>query len=315
MNQYLSYWYASPGLTPAASKEWYMDISNIAYQCGIFTVRSTVFPDTTKLTIENLLSETYTSEFIKNRFIVNGTSFTSTLSYYMTSMSDVRLVEAYEGVNGLTNSFAAAIWAIEFTMEWIIKGGFHISYFNPIGSPSFQSIFGQAPYFQPTALYYGHLMAIIINNFQPWIMIPTVVSGTSSKIKAYGFDNYGYYAVLILNKDTSPSANGTVDVKISYTTGIRCMYLSAPSLSSTSGISLNGYTFTSNSSYPQGEFVMKTILVGSNGMYSVPLNYSEVVYCKSITAKTYYAFPRYSSTSSSEYLTLTLLLLILSLIN
>jgi hypothetical protein len=187
-------------------------------------------------------------------------------------------------------------------MEWIIMGGYQVSFFNPIGSPSFQSIFGQAPSFQPTALYYGLLLSIIVNNNSPYVIIPTVDSGTSSKIKAYGFDDYGDYSILILNKDTSPSANGTVDVKMSHTTGIRCMYLSAPSLSSTSGISLNGYTFTSNSSYPQGEFVMKTILVSSNGMYSVPLSYSEVVYCKSITAMTYYAFPRYSWTSSSEYL-------------
>lgn len=172
-----------------------------------------------------------------------------------------------------------------------------MSFFNPIKNPSFQSILGQAPYFKPSAVYYGLLLVIAANNLSPWVMIPTVVSGTSSKIKAYGFDNYDEYGILILNKDNSTSANGTVDVKISITTGLRCMYLSAPSLSSTEGISFNGYSFVSNSSVPVGEFVSKTFVIDSNGMYSIPLNYSQAAYCKTIVAKTYWAFPRYSATS------------------
>ena len=161
-------------------------------------------------------------------------------------------------------------------------GGYQVSFFNPIGSPSFQSILGQAPSFQPTALYYGLLFVISANYLSPWVMIPTVSVGSSSKIKAYGFDNYDHYSFLLLNKDSNSSAKGTVSVYLSYKTGIRCMFLSAASLNSTAGISLNGYSFTSNNSNAQGEFAMKTYQVDADGVYNVPLSYSEVIFCRSI---------------------------------
>jgi hypothetical protein len=56
INNYLSFYYTSPGLTQNASKEWYLQFDNIYWQCGIITARGTVFPDPTLLTIDNLLS-------------------------------------------------------------------------------------------------------------------------------------------------------------------------------------------------------------------------------------------------------------------
>ena len=55
INMYIAYWYTSPGLTAAASKDWYQ-FSDIYYECGIFTARATIFPDPSQLSIQNLLS-------------------------------------------------------------------------------------------------------------------------------------------------------------------------------------------------------------------------------------------------------------------
>lgn len=105
-------------------------------------------------------------------------------------LSDLKLVEDPMGVNGLTNSFAAAIWATEFIMEWIIAGGFRVHFYNPITNASYQSVLGQLPTFAPSALYYGLMTGILANYYEPYIVRPAVVSGTSSKIKIYGLENF-----------------------------------------------------------------------------------------------------------------------------
>lgn len=198
-------------------------------------------------------------------------------------------------------------------MEWLIVGGFRTSFYNPISNSSFQSVLGKSPTYAPSSLYYGLLMAITANTRSPWIMRPTMTSGTSLSIKAYGLDDYGQYSFLLLNKDTNPNASGTVDVKISYTNGITCMYLSAANLSSTEGISFNGFTFVSNTSTPVGNFISKTIDVNDNNVYSVPLNYSQVALCRSIASKSYRFFPRRSRTSGELWVQAGLMLVIMLL--
>lgn len=49
-------------------------------------------------------------------------------------------------------------------MEWVIAGGYHAAFFNPIEDPSFQSVLGQAPTYAPSALYYG-MLAVVAANF------------------------------------------------------------------------------------------------------------------------------------------------------
>ena len=70
-----------------------------------------VFPKPSDLTIANLLSENYTTQYLQRRFTVGGNSYLSDLARYSVSFNDIRLVEG-QGIDGLTNSFAAAIWAI-----------------------------------------------------------------------------------------------------------------------------------------------------------------------------------------------------------
>lgn len=81
------------------------------------------------------------------------------------------------------------------------------------------------------------------------------MSGTSQSIKAYGIKVYNDYRVLIINKDANPNASGVVKLSMDYSDGIRCYYLTAPNLSSTSGVSFAGMSFVGNSSDYTGQFI------------------------------------------------------------
>ena len=139
-------------------------------------------------------------------------------------------------------------------MEWYIYGGYHAAFYNPINIPSYQSVLGQAPNFNPSALYYGLLTFLAANYGSPYIVRPAAIAGTSSKIKAYGLDLWYDYRILLLNKDNQTNASGIVKVTIEYLNGMTCWYTSATSLASTTGIKMAGYSFKANSSRPVGLF-------------------------------------------------------------
>lgn len=78
---------------------------------------------------------------------------------------------------------------------------------------NFQSVLGPAPTFKPSALYYGLLFLTIIRDGTPQIILPATKGIISSKIKVYGFTTGDRFKVLLLNKDTNVSLNGTVLIK------------------------------------------------------------------------------------------------------
>jgi hypothetical protein len=176
-------------------------------------------------------------------------------------------------------------------MEWIIVYGYRVSFFNPILNSSFQSPTGKGPEFASNSLYAGLLFTIIANDYQPYINIPIVTTGVSSKIKIYNFDYWTKNGFLILNKDTNSSASGIVAIKNTDTNGMSCIYLSASSLSATSGITINGVEFVGNNPNPVGNYTPHFYYVNLTGWYNIPLNYSQAVTCRSIKTTTYFWFP------------------------
>jgi hypothetical protein len=144
-------------------------------------------------------------------------------------------------------------------------GGFFINFYNPL-SPSNQSFFGAGPLFEPAPIYYGVLFAIWALRNQPYIHKVPIAAGSSSNIKVYGLDDWGY-RVLILNKDTDINANGIVKIKLNHTGGIRCSYLSAPSLSSTTNATFAGLSFKANSTEVSGHFAFFDYKSSQDGVY------------------------------------------------
>jgi hypothetical protein len=76
------------------------------------------------------------------------------------------------------------------------------------------------------------------------------------------------------------SLNGNVYVKTRLTKPATCLYLKAPSLSSTKDITIGGYKFVGNSHEPIGTYTTFKILFDSaTNSYPVPLKYAEAVLC------------------------------------
>jgi hypothetical protein len=72
------------------------------------------------------------------------------------------------------------------------------------------SVLGPAPNYAPNPIYYGLLMLSLLPYISPEIILPTVKSGSSLKIKSYGFAITNQLQVLILNKDIRENASGVV---------------------------------------------------------------------------------------------------------
>ena len=107
-------------------------MSNINYLCGIFTMRGTVFPNASSLTVANLMSDNYTYQYLRNRLKINGTDYTRQLSSSFVSFNELRLIDDPSANNTAADTFAAGLWAIDFFMEWNLLGGFRLNFFSPI---------------------------------------------------------------------------------------------------------------------------------------------------------------------------------------
>jgi hypothetical protein len=86
---------------------------------GHYTVRCVIFKDIAQATIPNLLSDQYTKLYLANRFVVNSTFSWTSFGSYPLAINDIRLTSE-KGVDGVTNSFAAALWAIDFIFEFAL---------------------------------------------------------------------------------------------------------------------------------------------------------------------------------------------------
>lgn len=284
-----------PGTTASADSSWYSIDGDIYRYCGFFTLRAVVFPDPSLLTIQNLLSDNYTSQFIKRRMTVDGISYLQDFNKYLGTISDLRLVEDPMGVPGLTDSFAACIWAIEMIMEFMFADGFRISFYNSFKNGSKQGLFGSDAGYTPSPLYAALLFADLALLDMPYIEKTVVTSGTSASINIYGLDNYYTYGVLILNKDTDSNKTGEVGVKINDPRGLYCVYLTANDLNATSGLTLGGLEFIGNNSRPQGNYTEIKFEIDLNGYYQIPLNYSQVAYCVTKSQFSYNPLPTQSA--------------------
>ena len=73
-------------------------------------------------------------------------------------------------------------------------------------------------------------------------------------------------------------------VKLNTTSGLRCSYLSAPSLSSTTDATFAGMSFKANATEMSGYFGFFDFKSTDDGVYQVELNYSQAALCHPIEA-------------------------------
>jgi hypothetical protein len=240
-----------PGITQAADPSW-LNTFNLLKGNSVFffTVKAVVFNASTP-TIDDLLNEVNYREFILKRFTYDGQILNPATGNIV--ITELKITSGV-GVSGVTNSFASALWAIDSAIEFAMFGGKGVRFPCDISAGNLQTILGPAPGYLPTPLYYGLLFLTSLSYISPQVGMPLITAGSSSSIKAYGFLIPTQLQIVLINKDTNPNASGVVNVTVNSTDYIKCLYLTAPSLSATSGVTWMGYSFISGNSVPQGNY-------------------------------------------------------------
>ncbi len=125
----------APGLTEdSTSDTWWSSIPTFTSRSnmGVFTLRCVIFKNLEQATIANLMSDTYVDAYITKRLTQpNGTY--NDPSKYPIAFSDIRLTGT-AGVDGVTNSFAAALWALDFSLKFMSIGGHFASFYTPFSA-------------------------------------------------------------------------------------------------------------------------------------------------------------------------------------
>lgn len=141
-----------------------------------------IFQGSDEPTITKLMSSNYTLGALQRRF----TTSTGSYDYFtgFTSLSNIKFTEGH-GKDEVTNTMAAAIWWIDFTMETIMYNFYDIHWDGNMYAGNHQGFFGPGPEFEPQPLYYASIFLGLFGNQLPKIYIPEL-SGSSSNIKVWG---------------------------------------------------------------------------------------------------------------------------------
>ncbi len=100
-------------------------------------------------------------------------------------------------------------------------------------------------------------------------------------MKAFGFSTGELFKLVLLNKDTNTTLNGTVLVKSQLTGVMKCIYMEAPSLSAKDGITIAGYNYIGGNATVNGTFVQKKIQYNHAAEgYQIPIKYAQAVLCE-----------------------------------
>jgi hypothetical protein len=133
---------------------------------------------------------------------------------------------AGSGLDGITNAMVSAIWALDLMLESAKFGLTGVLFNVDLTNGSLQGPFGPAPDYTPRPIYYALLlMSIIQKDAGTRLLAPTVTSAASPNIKVHGLLSGSYVGLVLLNKDTNPSASGTVFVNSSGNVAMTCIYL------------------------------------------------------------------------------------------
>ena len=92
------------------------------------------------------MSEYYSEQYLRRRLVDGSGDLIDMVNTYYVGINDIRLVSG-EGVDGVTNTFAAAIWALDTAISFASLGGSFIQFHNFFTGPNYQSLFGPGPGF------------------------------------------------------------------------------------------------------------------------------------------------------------------------
>jgi hypothetical protein len=140
------------------------------------------------------------------------------------------------GIAGVSNTFASALWAIDFMFTVAQNGGHGVNFhggknvYSPIAIGANDVVTGVQP------LYYGILLFGLAAHGS---LYPTQVSGAASGLNAYAVDESdGSIAIIVVNSGANAIA---LSIDCGRAVGVAgVLALTAPALDSTSGVELGG---------------------------------------------------------------------------
>jgi hypothetical protein len=180
------------------------------------------------------------------------------------------------GIRGISDSFSAALWAVDIMFQFANEGVDGVNwqtsdansnapfYTQVLGSPSNPSY--SLTFIHP--LYYG-LLLFQAATAQGTQLLPVNLV-TSSNLTAWAtVDTSGTPRLVIINKDET--ATGTVEVTEPGFNTASVLRLTAPSYTSSAGVTFAGQTFDgSTDGTIQGSKNVETI-TGTNGVFQLPM--------------------------------------------
>ena len=167
------------------------------------------------------------------------------------------------GKGNISNSFGAALWALDFMFTVALHGGQGINFHGGGLSPYSPLVDNGTSVNMVGPEFYA---LKIFSLLPPGNVIPAVITPASTNFTAYGVRQAdGAISALLNNKATT----NTVAVSVNlgpYVTSAQLIELTAPSLYSISGITLGGASITANATWAGG---VQAVLAATNGQLTV----------------------------------------------
>jgi hypothetical protein len=179
------------------------------------------------------------------------------------------------GILGISNTFQTSLWSVDIMFNYLINGIDGINWHIALGLPYDPFDFGTNTTQGTTTFtltrvnpeYYGLLAFAQMAGRGAQLLPVTPISDSNVSIWAT-VDNTSTAHVIVINKDEAATGNVVINLP-GYTIGT-VRYLSAPSYSSTNGVTLGGQTFDgSTDGTIQGQAISSTI-TGQNGVFILP---------------------------------------------
>ena len=179
------------------------------------------------------------------------------------------------GAAGISNSFSSALWSVDIMFNYLVNGmdgvNWHSGQYTNYALYEFSSVSyqGTTSYTlnQVNPLYYGLLtFAQLAGRGASLLPVATM---TDSNVSIWStIDKTSTVHMIVINKDEVNTGNVIINLP-GYGAGT-IRYLSAPSYTSTNGVTLGGQTFDgSTDGTIQGTLVTTTI-TGANGTFTLP---------------------------------------------
>lgn len=224
---------AGPGVS-VNSKAWMNNASQFFDNCTvdtrcIFTFTMNFFENDTDCTIENMLSEHYLQTRLNDAFGSIRNDFHNWTRSYAISLLKLHY---HNGIDTVTNTFAAALWAMDFFMEWLVMNGTFVYFDADTDSTNLQSPFTSSAGFTGTRpvdvrpMYYSMLLySLLVDGSAQSIYKLKLSTNSNHNIKIYCLWSKPISKYVIINKDTSPVLSGNIQICTNGTLNASYYYL------------------------------------------------------------------------------------------